>query len=373
LPHDYEERLRNRFELSPSGSGTWTETILHAFAGGTDGYSPDGGLVFDASGNLYGITGIGGTGTCFGGEGCGVIYELSPSSGGTWTETILYNFTGGTDGNDPLGSLVFDGAGNLYGVTRSGGVNLAGNIFELSPGTSGWTFATLYSFTTTGGYQPESGVALDAAGNLYGTTPRGGDETGTWGCGAGCGVVYRLGKLSTGWRYSQIYVFHGPGGYEPIGGVALDSAGNVYGTTFAGGTTTCCGFGVVFKLAPATTGLWKETVLHAFQNTTDGENPAATLTLDSTGHIFGTAGALDENSPSTAFRLTPASGGGWQFQVLTALSEGSAFGTTAPLLRDATGHMYGTVYGQGSTNCDGGCGSVYELSPVAGGTVEGGK
>src|SRR3984885_2741843 len=236
------------FGLSPASGGTWTETILHAFTGGTsDGYSPQG-LVFDASGNLYGITGAGGTGTvCIGGAGCGVIYELSPSSGGTWTETILYNFTGGTDGNEPWGSLVIDASGNLYGVTRAGGANLDGNIFELSPGSSGWTFTTLHSFATTGGYEPDSGVTLDAAGNLYGTTLRGGDETGTWGCSAGCGVVYRLGNSSTGWRYSQIYVFHGPGGYEPVSGVALDSAGNLYGTTFAGGTPTCCGFGVVFK------------------------------------------------------------------------------------------------------------------------------
>jgi len=355
------------FELSPASGGTWTETILHAFTGGTsDGYSPQG-LVFDASGNLYGITGAGGTGTvCIGGAGCGVIYELSPSSGGTWTETILYNFTGGIDGNEPWGSLAIDASGNLYGVTRAGGANLDGNVFELSPGSSGWTFTTLHSFATTGGYEPDSGVTLDAAGNLYGTTLRGGDETGTWGCSSGCGVVYRLSDSSTGWRYSQIYVFHGPGGYEPVSGVALDSTGNLYGTTFAGGTPTCCGFGVVFKLAPTTAGQWKETILHAFQNTTDGENPTATLTLDSAGHVFGTSGGLSETSPGAAFRLTPASGGGWQFQVLTALSAGSAYLTTAPLLRDSTGHMYSTAYGGGSTNCDGGCGSVYELSPVAG-------
>jgi hypothetical protein len=123
---------------------------------------------------------------------------------------------------------------------------------------------------------------------------------------------------------------------------------------------------VVFKLTPTTAGEWTETLLHAFQNGIDGENPTATPTLDSAGHVFGTSGGLDENSPGAAYRLTPASGGGWQFQVLTALSDGSAYITTAPLLRDSTGHMYSTAYGGGSTNCNAGCGSVYELSPVAG-------
>jgi uncharacterized repeat protein (TIGR03803 family) len=179
------------------------------------------------------------------------------------------------------------------------------------------------------------------------------------------------------YQETTLYTFAGtPDGGFPQTGLVADGAGNFYGTTTYGGNSVCfngsgCGTvfklsPVVFNLAPATAGQWTETVLHAFQDTTDGENPTATLTLDSAGHVFGTSGGLDENSPGAAFRLTPASGGGWQFQVLTALSAGSAYLTTAPLLRDSTGHMYGTSYGGGSTNCDGGCGSVYELSPVAG-------
>jgi uncharacterized repeat protein (TIGR03803 family) len=147
--------------------------------------------------------------------------------------------------------------------------------------------------------------------------------------------------------------------------LVFDAAGNLYGTTITGGMPTGSGFGAIFELSPTTSGLWKETLLHAFTGGSDGGYPQATLTIDAAGHLFGvTPGAHTPVVPSTAFRLSPASSGGWQFQVLTTLSTESGFFVTAPLFRNAAGDMFSTSYGGGSTLCNNGCGFVYELSPV---------
>jgi uncharacterized repeat protein (TIGR03803 family) len=162
------------FELSPNSTGGWTETILYAFKGAPDGREPSGGLVFDASGNLYGTTFYGGTGNsvnCISIFGCGTAFELSPSAGG-WIETVLYDFTASTDGNWPSCALIIDNSGNLYGTASRGGNYGAGTVFQLSPSSDGWTFAALYSFTDASGegQDPEAGLLLDHVGNLYGTT-----------------------------------------------------------------------------------------------------------------------------------------------------------------------------------------------------------
>lgn len=344
------------FELSPS-SGTWTETVLYNFQSGNDGNYPEHGLVFDSTGNLYGVTsGGGGTTGCSG--GCGTFFELSPSSSGTWTETILYRFADATQ-NPTTGTLVMDGAGNFYGVTSAGGANGLGNVYELSPSSSGWTYTDLFDLSTSTGYQPLNGVTVDTAGNLYGTTNLGGDVTGTWGCGTkGCGVVYRLTKTSSGWSYSNIYVFHGPGGEGPLASLIFDSAGNLYGTTAHGGSATCCGYGVVFKLTPKATGLWTESILHHFTNGTDGAYPANQLTMDANGNLYGLSG-------SPVFKIIPASSGGWQFEVLgTVYPSVNTANNNTPLLRDSAGNLYGTSVDLGNTFCHTGCGSVYELSPI---------
>ena len=343
------------FEVSQS-SGTWTETVIYNFQGGDDGLYPTNGLVFDSEGNLYGTTaGGGGTTGCSG--GCGTIYELSPGSSGTWTETILYRFTDATQ-NPTQGTLVMDAAGNFYGVTL-GGANGKGNVYELSPSSSGWTYTDIFDFSSSTGNFPQSGVILDAAGNLYGTTTQGGDVTGTWGCGTnGCGVVYRLTHSGSGWSYSNLYVFHGPGGDEPLSGLVFDATGNLYGTTALGGTATANGYGTVFELSPKTTGLWKETILHHFTNGTDGGYPAIQLTIDASGNLYGLS-----NGP--VFKLIPVSSGGWQFQVIGTLSPSVNIGSThTPLLRDSAGNLYGTSYDLGNTFCHSGCGSVFELSPI---------
>jgi uncharacterized repeat protein (TIGR03803 family) len=279
------------FKLSPGSNGTWTETVLHAFLGSTDVAQPAFGVVMDSAGNLYGAAG----GGCI--EECnGTIFKLAPNSNGTWTESILYTFLGGTDGGFPS-ALVFDGAGNLFGTTFSGGVVTSvcdcGTVFELSPPQSGttWQKTVLYGFNDgLDGGSPSSGVTFDSAGNLYGET----DDGGSFACPqSGCGVVYRLTPESSGWKFGVVYTFNGVNGSrgaQPSGGLTMDSAGNLYGTTFGGGNLTCNngnGCGTVFKLSRQTTNTF--TFSKVFQFTgTSGTNPNTGVIVDASGNLYGT-------------------------------------------------------------------------------------
>jgi hypothetical protein len=245
------------FELSPpsSGTGPWTETVLYTFAGGTDGAQPHAGLIFDSKGNLYGTTFAGGdTSACAGSTtsppGCGVVFELSPPSGGTrsWSETVLHTFTGGSDGGYPTAGLIFDTGPNSYGC---------GVAFELSPPSTGvgpWDETVLYSFIGPGvvsdGEYPDASLVLDAKGNLYGTTNGGGLYE-----ALGYGVVFELSPPVGGsgpWTETVLCTFSSATGASPAAGLILDSNGNFYGTTSGGGSTLG---GVAFELSlsPAAT------------------------------------------------------------------------------------------------------------------------
>jgi uncharacterized repeat protein (TIGR03803 family) len=290
------------FELSPGSGGGWMLTLLHNFGGPGDGASAWGRPVFDGGGNLYGTAVTGGA------SGSGVVYELSPTLTGTWNETLIYNFTGGLDGGNPYSGLVFDGAGNLYGTTGAGGhstvhvckINAGcGVVFELSPNSSGgWSETVLHDFNGYDGWH-SGDLIFDQSGNLYSTTSNGGDFSG---CASfGCGVVYELSpNADSGWTETVLHVFQpgpqnygGSGGSTPVG-VALDAAGNLYGTTFYGANYSpgcslgLAGCGVVFKLSPKSTGGWKETVLHTFTGGADGANPQSGVTIDPAGKLFGT-------------------------------------------------------------------------------------
>lgn len=330
------------YELSPpsGGSGAWTETVLYAFKDGNDGAVPNAGVVLDAKGNLYGVTSNGGdtSGSNCGGyiSGCGVVYELSPPSGGSgpWTENVLYTFAGGSDGAGPSGSLIFDSKGNLYSVAL-GGTKGYGVAFQLSPPSGGsgpWTQTVLYAFTGgSDGAYPYASLLFDSTGNLYSTTSGGGDVSGS-NCGtSGCGVVFRLSPPSGGtgpWTENVLYSFTGgsdgkgkgnPSGYSSNGGPIFDPGGNLYAT--AGGGAK--GYGVAFELTPPSggTGSWSETVLYTFTDGNDGGYPNAGLVLDSNGNFFGTTfiggpycsgeggcGVVFELSPPVpAVTLTPAS------------------------------------------------------------------
>lgn len=266
------------FELSPRAQGVWSESILYNFdQNGTDGYNPGAGLVSDGSGNFYGTTIFGGT------HGVGTVFELSPGVGGSWTETTLYSFGSGTDGQYPIG-LIRDGSGNLYGTTPNGGVYGVGTVFELSPAGGGsWTESFLYSFNpnTLDGWSPTSGLVFDAAGNLYGTTSSGG--------AAVVGAVFELSPATGGgWTESVIHSFESNGidGVGPAAGLTIDAAGNLYGDTLNGGAN---GWGTVFAMVPKAGGGWNEKVLHSFNNNgVDGYYPATPLALGAGGILFGT-------------------------------------------------------------------------------------
>ena len=216
------------FELSPpsGGKAPWTETVLYTFQGGNDGAFPYASLIFDSNGNLYGTTSGGGTGLD------GTVFELSPPSGSpsTWTETALYSFTGSSDGGSPLAGVIFDSSGNLYGTTYSGAHGL-GVVFELSPpsgGSGSWSEDVLFVFTGHGdGGLPFAGLTFDSKGNLYGTTAIGGLTSGaTCKKSGGCGVVFELSPPGVGsddWTETPIYTFTAStdGGY-PYAGVIFD-------------------------------------------------------------------------------------------------------------------------------------------------------
>src|SRR5271165_1156389 len=197
------------FKLSPQPTAcktalcAWKETVIYRFAAGADGDSPFSEVVFDQSGNLYGTTVLGGTGTCNTNYTCGVVFELTPS-GGSWIESILYRFTGGNDGGSPAAGLIFDGAGNLYGTATVGGLNNKGTVFQLTPEGSGWSENVLYSFMGSDGYQPASSLTFDQKGNLYGTTIYGGS---TYGSSPGGGVAFELMPSGGQWTENVLYSF----------------------------------------------------------------------------------------------------------------------------------------------------------------------
>ena len=231
------------FKVHRTQGGTWKQTVLHTFEGG-DGAYPYSGLVADSSGNLYGSTQSGGS-------GAGVIYQLK-RSGNQWTETVLYQFEGGTDDGTPVGELLIDKQGNLYGATKYSGDYGTGAVFELSPGEGGWTLQLLHSFSGDDGWFPSAGVVADAKGNLYGTAGGGSFDN----CRGGCGVVYKLDR-SNGWAESPVYDLNGgANGFYPWATVFLRE-GKLYGTIAFGGDVACqsnefsyAGCGVVFEIGP---------------------------------------------------------------------------------------------------------------------------
>jgi uncharacterized repeat protein (TIGR03803 family) len=271
------------FQLDKHG----TETILHSFTHGPrDGAQPCAGLVRDAKGNLYGTTPFGGNASCRRG-GCGVVFKVSPSG----KTVMLHVFAGNPDGAIPMAGLTRDRAGNLYGTTLEGGDG-AGIVFKLDP--KGFE-TVLYRFTLlANGESPSGGLVRDTAGNLYGVTGAGGDPN------CHCGVIYKLDKSGV---EAVLYSFKGGSdGALPVGNLVRDSAGNFYGVTQNGGNPTGQGVGTVFKLD--LNGV--ETVLHSFAGFPhDGALPFAGLARDSAGTLYGTTWEGGTNDSGTVFKLTP--------------------------------------------------------------------
>jgi len=332
-----------------------TETILYKFSG-TDGNSPHSTLIFDAAGNLYGTTEVGGL------YDGGTVFELTPGTGGVWTQKVLYSFHKyGNGGRYPEGSLVFDTAGNLYGTTQQGGPNNAGTVFELTPGTGGiWTETTLHRFNIKDGYSPWAALIFDKSGNLFGTTEYGGNHNN--------GVIFELSpKSGGGWSEKLLHTFnhphsHSPDGAQPMAELMFDALGNLYTTTFGGGPGPV---GTVVELTPHPGANWTEAVIDSFGGLHTARNPAAGLVSDATGNLYGTTkGGGGHCNCGTVFELTPQSGGGWAETRLFAFGNTSGAEPTASLIFDANGNLYGTATGSGAYQQ----GTVFELMPAAGGT-----
>jgi uncharacterized repeat protein (TIGR03803 family) len=368
------------FELSPptTRGASWTETVLHTFVGGSDGANPGGRLVADAAGNLYGATYSGGP------MGEGTVYQLVPPSsvGGAWTENVLYLFHG-TDGESPASGLLMDAAGNLYGATENGGTcSSSGVIYKLSPpSVSGapWTETVLHNFY--GGCGGRDGSV--PIGDLT-FTKSGAILAGTfWGGATGIGAIYELVPPQPGktlWQGRILYSFLGPtDGYHPLGGVIADHAGNLYGTTQDGGTSSACpssqGCGVVFELSPpiAPGNPWTETTLYAFTGGNDGAAPSTPLIFDNGGNLYGTAteggigtcnGLQVTGGCGSIFELSPPASGSTSW-VETTLH---TFTGTNPdeglpdsgLIVGKSGKLYGTTVGNGDPPLHG---TLYTLKP----------
>jgi uncharacterized repeat protein (TIGR03803 family) len=276
------------FKLSPparicrSTLCPWTETALYRFA--SDNMAdPNGAVIFDAAGNIYGTAATGGTG------GSGAIYELSPSSGG-WTATILYSFTGGNDGAIPMSGLTMDRAGTLYGTTLFGGSEANGTVFQLVRSGASWTLNTLHTFLGgDDGSNPQAGVILAAAGNLYGDTSGGGTRYG--------GVGFELTRSGGVWAYTVITNFYG----GISSNLAFDAAGNLYGTTYAGGSNDD---GAVIQLAPSGNGTWTQNVAHSFGGR-DGALPIGSVLVAPNGNFYGTATAGGTGGQGVVWEMVP--------------------------------------------------------------------
>lgn len=380
------------YELSPTpGGGPWTETVLYTFP--RSDYSINGELIFDAAGNLYGTTQFGGNTavTCDlvetppPGAGCGVVFKLTPTASGPWTETVLYEFGGADDGGWPRSGVIFDRAGNLYGTASAAGAGLVGVVYKLTPTATGpWTQSLLYTFCPGQGLCPDgaapfTGVTFDNIGNLYGTVDDSDPD--------GASGVFKLTPTPNGsWKEELIALIpDSTGDAEPLASLKFrptrdrcvrdadrendrgrrrdarrdEICGEFYGTSRLGGPD---GLGDVFRVSPTESGVWEETELYDF-NTTDGRAPTSAVVFDDAGNLYGTTvwggtkdeGCLDPGC-GVVFELTPTPTPPWTYSPVYNFPGGTQVGWPGGLSFGPGGNLYGPS-----------CGAVgvFELTPPA--------
>jgi len=348
-----------------------TEAPIYNFLGGTtDGSLPVGGLVADKAGNLYGTTGSGGPFTDCSpfGQTCGVVFELSPKNGG-WVEAVLYTFTGGEDGGEPLAGLAIDSNGDLYGTTAIGGTYGYGTVFLLSKGRGGWSESVLYSFRGgSDGAYPQAAPTL-SGGVVYGTTYAGGGYP-CLGAPSGCGTVYQLEKGNNGWTETVLYQFtNSSDGAFPYASVLVDRNGNLYGATTQGGylNGNCApyGCGNVYQLKRGGAG-WTLNSLYNFSYNSDGSAPIGGLLDGPNNTLYGTTSGGGSGFAGTVFQLAFAKGK-WNFSVLYSFS-GSDGSSPEGTLVGKGKSLFGTTYSGGSgSGCffGGPCGTAFMLTATA--------
>ena len=339
------------FELKRLSGGNFQESVLYSFTGGADGKNPYGGVTFDANGNLYGTTVSGGSGGVCSGDGCGVVFKLT-NNAGNWSESVLYNFTGGDDGSGPGGGVVFDPAGNLYGTTPDAGKFGVGVVYELSPQGNTWQQSVIHAFTGgNDGAVGSLGLLLLVNGNFYGVSEGGGAH--------GAGTVFQLSPAAGGgWKFTTLYGFKGmPDAGFPYGGLITDGKNDLYGTTYYGGAN---GVGAVFKLDGTKK---QESVLYSFAEGTDGGYPTSTLVFDAVGNMYGTTsmGGFPDCDCGTVFEMSPVRGQStWTESVLHSFKEKPDggypyYGLTA----DPSGNLFSTTASGGNSEA----GIIFEFTP----------
>jgi uncharacterized repeat protein (TIGR03803 family) len=354
------------FELMKPATrgGAWKETVLYRFTGGTDSKFPVTALARDSAGNLYGTT-SGAFIDCEGQILCGTVYELSPPGyrRSIWKLTTLHRFSGHADGGCPLGNLLLDSLGDLFGTSCYGGPYGYGTVFEFRPPAHGgddWTETVLFGFPQDSrGHEPHGGIRFDPAGNAYGTTYAGGV--------AEQGVAYKLTPAGAGqhWRETVLAFFDGNNGRWPLSEPVLDARGNVFATTLTGGSGGCAN-GTVFQLTPPR---FQETLAYVFCNGNDGGSPTGQLAIDA-GRIYGTTTNAGAGNNGTAFALTPPAkkGGAWTETVLHAFAGRPDGSEPLSGMMLSNGALYGTTIAGGRGPCllHGNlayCGVVYEIMP----------
>jgi len=338
------------FKLTRKTGGGWAETVLHTFSG-KDGAVPTATLMLDSAGNLYGTTNQGGA------SNAGVVFKLTRGQGGKWAEKVLYSFTGLNDGGFPVAGVISDAAGNLYGTTQLGGVFGKGTVFELTHATSGWAEKVLYSLGQAGKF-PLGGLVFDEAGVLYGTAKNGGKTN--------SGLVFKLVPEQDGtWKEVVLYNFLGSAinntdGRFPRCTLVFDNRGNLYGTTRGGGLFSG---GIVFELTPpaAKRGAWSERVLHYGGDTHgSGHKFLSGVVFDSSGRLYTTSETGGTFNAGVVFRLTPTANGLWKDKPLYTFTGAIDGGSPmAGVVLDKRGNAYGTTY----TGGDAGNGTVFEIKP----------